>query len=272
MQSLDDNDSTSSAIVYQLHFVNIPHPQADRRVAAIDPLRRTAMPAWQAAPTFVFISAFFFTCAKQFGRPPSEMLFHFDFSFTLRVRPALVKCVRCLSRNIDVCVCVCVCCVQTIYRCLRAWWLGHRTYICADSSMNFFLGVCIVILRLSALSWGLRPLIWTFLLVRIWDFVLWSTVSAREMLDVGGLVRTFCSALHLWFDTRGFLRGQILRAKPLLYVRACCGLVRTTLHYRKRNFLPLLTIYIYCYLLVWLMLHVLSCNVRYYTLYLAGHP
>jgi len=36
-----------------------------------------------------------------------------------------------------------------------------------------------------------------------------------------------------------FLRGRILR--PLLYVGACRGLVRTTLHYRRKKFLPLLT-------------------------------
>jgi len=39
-----------------------------------------------------------------------------------------------------------------------------------------------------------------------------------------------------------FMRGRILRVRPLLYVRACCSLVRTTLHYRRKNFLPLLAI------------------------------
>jgi len=39
-----------------------------------------------------------------------------------------------------------------------------------------------------------------------------------------------------------FLRCRILSASPLLYARACGGLVHTTLHYRRKNFLPLLTI------------------------------
>jgi len=39
-----------------------------------------------------------------------------------------------------------------------------------------------------------------------------------------------------------FLRGRILHARPMPYLRACIGLVHITLHYRRTNFLPLLTL------------------------------
>jgi len=55
----------------------------------------------------------------------------------------------------------------------------------------------------------------------------------REMLDVGGLVsNVLFGALFMVCHGR-FVRGQILRA--------CCGLVRTTLHYRRKKFRSFLT-------------------------------
>jgi len=62
-------------------------------------------------------------------------------------------------------------------------------------------GLCIVILSLLALSWGLRSLKWTLLLVRMRDFCFQVSYSilVREKLDVGCF-----SALYLWFATGGF--------------------------------------------------------------------
>jgi len=62
------------------------------------------------------------------------------------------------------------------------------------------------------------------------------------MLDVGGIVRNFLFSASFMVSHGRFLRGRNLRAMPLLYMRAFYGLVRTTLHYRRNNFLPLLTI------------------------------
>jgi len=51
------------------------------------------------------------------------------------------------------------------------------------------------------------------------------------MLDVGSLVRHFVFSASFMVYHGRFLRDQNFCARPLLYVRACCGLVRTTLHY-----------------------------------------
>jgi len=73
-------------------------------------------------------------------------------------------------------------------------------------------------------------------MVRIWDFVLESTVLLREMLDFRGLVRNFFVRHFIYCLPQEFLRGWNLRARPLLYMRDCCGLIRTILLYRGRIF------------------------------------
>jgi len=68
------------------------------------------------------------------------------------------------------------------------------------------------------------------------------TVLVRELLDVGGLADNCLFGVIFLVCHRRFLRGRILCARPLLYVRARCCLVCTTLNYRSKNFLPLFTI------------------------------
>jgi len=44
-------------------------------------------------------------------------------------------------------------------------------------------------------------------------------------------------ALFIVCHGRFFLLGRILHARSLLYVMACRDLVRTTLHFRRKNYL-----------------------------------
>jgi len=71
--------------------------------------------------------------------------------------------------------------------------------------------------------------------------------EVREMLDVGGSVRHFLFGVSLMVCHGKCLQGRILRVRLLLYMRACCGLVRISLHRRRKNCLLSLA---YCTLLM----------------------